>query len=816
MSPEGRTRIEKLYHAALEREPQERAAFLAAACGGDEALLKEVQSLIGQSSIGQPGGSIIGRTIGHFRILEKLGRGGMGVVYKALDVALERPVALKFLPVSAGEDEEALTRLRIEAKAASSLDHPNICTIFEIASTPEGGTFIAMAYYEGETLQAKLRRGPLCAADAVDVAGQMGHALGKAHSQGIVHRDIKPGNIMLTADGTVKILDFGLAKVSSSPSITRAGATVGTIQYMSPEQARGGVLDHRSDIWSWGAVLFEMLTGQRPFRSTDPMSLMRAIVFEPPNLAPLTARQVPEGIVRVICRALTKDLQERYQDMTEALGHLREAASGTAPSVRRQPELQATPTSIAVLPFRNLSRNADDEYFSEGLAEDLINALTRINGLHVASRASSFAFKNSSQAMREIGERLRVGMVLEGSVRRAGSRLRVSVQLVDAVADRGIWSERYDRDAGDLFSIQDEIAGSIVQKLRLRLGDSTVSRLVRRYTENLQAYHSYLRGRYQFNRSTPQALLMAVEAFEEAAAQDPGYVLPYCGIGDCYVVLGAQAMVPPLEAWKKLGAAAERALQIDPQVAEAHACKAAVLATDFDWAGAEREFLRALELDADCANAHHWYAVCLLSPLGRSDEAIREIKLALGLEPLSLVFSASAAWLYYLAGRFDLAVEQCRTTLEMEPGHVTALWCMGSSCRELGRYADAMAAFEKVQTISSEDPISLGLIGHFYAATGKADQARQVLEKLRMRARHQYVSAMYMVWILAALGDFDGAFAALDEAYENRDFLLRNIRRSQGTRPLMNDPRFEIMIRKLGLDAPGTHLTQSMSRPVTI
>lgn len=757
-----------------------------------------------------------GRTLSHFRILEKVGSGGMGVVYRARDLSLDRVVALKFLPAAAGESSQALARLKLEARAASSLDHPNICTIHEIASTPEGETFIAMAYYEGETLRAKIRRGPLELKLALNLASQMAKALAAAHGRGVVHRDVKPANVMVTPDGTLKVLDFGLAKMASVEGITQAGATVGTYHYMSPEQTHGEAVDARSDMWSWGVILFEMLTGRLPFHG-EGVAVMRSIAYDPPDLAPLEEQRIDWNIRRVIETALLKDPAYRFKDMKDALAALETAqsgvASGSGESFLRRPNLSR---SIAVLPFRNLSSDPDDEYFGEGLAEEILNVLTNIDGLDVASRASSFQFSGRERNTAEIAAKLKVGLILDGSVRRAGKRLRVSVQLVDAATDRGVWSDRYDGELDDLFAIQDEVSSRIMRALRTRLGDSTRNMpAMRRYTENLAAYNLYLKGRYQYNRTTAPALRNAIKAFEQAVEEDPGYVLPWIGIADSYILLGWQGAIPPRKAWAKSREAAMKALELAPELAEAHSCLGTVLAVDdLDWSGAEGCFLRAIELDPDCAHAHHWYAMCVLGPQVRAAEAMREVERSVELQPLSLSAMGSAAWVHYLAENYELAVERCEKTLELDSEHFQALWCLASALRELGRHQECMKALQKMQTYVSEEPIVLGSQGHLYAATGHAEKAHEMLRRLEEQSRQRFVSPLYRAWIYTALKDFDSAFEALDAAFEARDFTLYSLRTSKALKPLREDRRFADLLRRLGLDsAAGARETVTIFRP---
>jgi TolB-like protein/Flp pilus assembly protein TadD len=457
--------------------------------------------------------------------------------------------------------------------------------------------------------------------------------------------------------------------------------------------------------------------------------------------------------------------------------------------------------SIAVLPFRSLSPDPEDEYFSHGLTEELIDALTRLEGLHVAPRTSVFAIKGA-QGLAETAARLRVGLVLEGSVRRSGNRLRINVQLVNVGEDRVLWSERFDRDITDIFAVQEEIAVRVVGLMKVRLTEPRSPHLVKRYTQNLRAYNLYLKGRYQWNRESPEALFKAAETLRQATDVDPGYVSPFCGLAECYLVMGARALLPPFEAWRKARDASNSALRLDPTLADAHGCLGAVLAiNDFNWAAAEREFRHGLELNAESALTRHWYAISLLAPQGRFDEALTETTRAIECEPLSLIYNSTLAWIYYLSGQFVAAAQQCANTLEIDPHHPDSLWCLGATYRELGRPQEAMAALKKLEETGGGIALVYGSLGHGYAIAGNIVEAERMLRAVQEAGRRNYYSPICEAWIYANLpGHESSALDCIEQAYAERDFLIRYIGLSPALRPLHGHPRFQALVHKMGLD----------------
>ncbi|MCK5597706.1 MAG: protein kinase, partial [Candidatus Eisenbacteria sp.] len=540
---------------------------------------------------------------------------------KAEDTKLEREVALKFPSSHVLGDQNDRVRFVQEAKAAAALNHPNICTVFEIDEA-DGQTFIAMECVEGENLKTKIASGPLELADALDIAIQIAEGLAAAHKKNIVHRDIKPANIVVTAEGCAKIMDFGLARMAGGAQLTRTGTTVGTTAYMSPEQARGDAIDHRTDLWSLGVMLYEMVAGRRPFKGDRDQAVIYSILNDKPESITSPVSGAPSEIAGILVKALAKDPAARYQsagNLAADLGAIRQKLVSD-PTVVVAAEPEALP-SIAVLPFANMSPDPENDYFGDGLAEELANALAQLPQLRVVARTSAFQFRGKDSDIREIGAKLNVGTVLEGSVRKAGSRLRVTAQLISVSDGFHLWSDRYDREMEDIFAVQDEITSAIVEQLKVRLGLEPSAPIVRRHTDNLDAYSLYLKGLYYWNSLTPEGLRKSRECYEKAIEIDPDYAPAHAALSMWHQSLAFWADAPPQEAFGKSRAAAERALEIDETVAMAHNCLAVIhFMHDWDWEKAEREFERSLELDPSSAFGHLNYAF-LLTDLARHEDA---------------------------------------------------------------------------------------------------------------------------------------------------------------------------------------------------
>ena len=631
-----------------------------------------------------------GTQLGPYEIVSQLGSGGMGVVYEARDPRLKRTVAIKLLPPDLTKDDTAKQRFLQEAQAASALDHPNICTIYEINETDDGQLYLVMAHYEGETLKERIERGPLELDDAIDIATQVGQGLAEAHGAGIVHRDIKPANLFVTKSGVVKILDFGLAKLAGAEGVTQTGTTVGTVAYMSPEQARGQEVDHRTDIWSLGVVLYEMLAGHPPFTGDNLLSISHAIVDgDPPSLTGSSSSVQP-----VVGKALSKDKAERYKAVADLLGELGKLQRGTeAPTVvsPTQPDIP----SIAVLPFVNMSPDPENAYFSDGLSEEIINALTKLPRLRVIARTSAFRFRGE-QNLRQVGEALGVNTVLEGSVRKAGNRLRITAQLINITDDSHLWSERFDRELTDIFAIQDEIAATVAAQLQARLGGTpSPPRPTTQRTTNVEAYEALAEGRHYWSLFTPSAAQKALDCFERALSIDPEYADAVVSIALHHGV-AAWMFAEPRDALNTIARLAARALELDPDHGEAHGVLAFnALWNEWDWDAADRLFRRGITLAPSSENTVALYGALYYLGQGKFEEATAQVDRSLELDPLGGRIRAIQARVLTCEGRFEEAEVSSRRALELDPGHPLTLVELGYALAFQHKFDEALVIVQE-------------------------------------------------------------------------------------------------------------------------
>ena len=910
MNPKGWQQLDQLFQLAVECAPSERAAFLDAACAGDESLHKQIEQLLtahdkAESFIEQPAIDVEARALarqgahanpqlttdqifGHYRILELLGAGGMGEVYLAEDTTLGRKVALKLLPAEFAEDKDRLHRFKQEAHAASALNHPNIITIHEIAQVDDRH-LIATEFIDGETLRERIRGSRsqtsedgskkagtgLPIREVLNIGIQIADALAAAHEAGIVHRDITPENIMVRRrDGYIKVLDFGLAKLSEPPAVaggfnvdteavtraqlkTSAGLVMGTLTYMSPEQTRGEKVDQRTDIWSLGVVLYELIAGCAPFDRPTASEVIAAILdHDPPPLTDHVAA-IPTELQRIISKALTKDRELRYQtakDLLFDLSHLQHdweleekvewPSSGEVhPTTPTETSRQAIPSfllramiahkwallislvvialvvvaviyrsyftpgrepidSIAVLPFVNSSGDPNTDYLSDGISESLINSLTELQQLRVMARATAFHYKNKDVDPKVVGRELDVRAVLMGRVRQLGDTLNIQVDLVDTATGAQLWGKEYERKVPESLSVKQLIALEVTQKLRLGLSSDQQQKLSKGDATNAEAYEFYLRGRYYWNKRTVDDLSKAIEQFQHAIDRDPNYALAYVGLTDSYVSHALYANTPTREMLPRAREAVERALQIDDSLAEAHASRGQIERDSWNYTEAEKEYKRAIELNPKYATAHHFYSLFLRAWRGRFDEAMVEIKLAQQLDPLSPIIGSNVAASYMAKGELEAAIEAAKRVIELEPSFPEAHRQLCLAYRRQGRYEEAIAEGEKAVQLSKRYGWSLAVLGVSYAVGGHTDKAREILKELEDRYPQHTALGQQIAYVSAVLGEKEQAFAWLEKDYQAHSGPLPFIAYAEENtlrESLRGDPRWSDLLRRMGL-----------------
>jgi eukaryotic-like serine/threonine-protein kinase len=765
--------------------------------------------------------AMAGQSIAHYRIIKKIGAGGMGEVFLAEDTRLERRVAIKVL-LTTTPSESQIARFRREAKAAAALNHPNIVSIHDLGQA-EGTPYVVMEWLEGRTLRQELDAGPLSLATALSFARDIVQGVVAAHEKGVCHRDLKPANIFITTDGRVKILDFGLAQMRSTEPlfssagsagaqtsvVTTPGTMIGTTSYMSPEQLRGEPADHRSDIFAVGLILFELLTGSRPFSEATAIETMHGILKMPAPLDRIDPT-VPRPLIDIIGRCLEKRPADRFdsaRDLLVALHTLARTPSISSSTRRDLAERRLSPrhaapaaTSIAVLPFTNMSRDEDMEFFSDGVTEELINTIAHLKGVHVAARTSSFAFKGKSVGIAEVGRALNVVTVLEGSVRRAGQKLRITAQLINVANGYHMWSERYDRQLDDVFAIQEDIATKIAQKLEVALTHSEAGAIARPAAATIEAYDLYLKGRYLVEQRG-EGLGKGLEFFRQAVAADPDYALAHAGVSETLSLLAVYAVVPPPHVAEEARVAAEHAVALDDRLAEAHNAMALVrLFFDWDWTGASAEFSRALAINPNYVPSRYWNALLYLQMV-RSEhgDAIREAMRAIELDPMAMLPAYSLGIILVNAGRYEDAIARCEAWLAEDPSQFLLLRVLGAAYRCVGRLDDAVAVLEKGAAISRRHPWFISELGAALAAVGRVDEANAIEQELIERAATTHVSQISLSVIPLTLGRVDEAVHYLQRAYDAKDPLLIGTTTWPLYREARKDARIQQIYERMGV-----------------
>ena len=734
-----------------------------------------------------------GTPFGHYRLGRRLGAGGMGEVYSAVDVNLGRRVALKFLPPSLTADPEMKARLFREARSAAVLSHPNIVTIYEVGET-DGRPYLAMELVEGKTLHSVIADGETPITRAIEITGHIADGLAEAHSKRVIHRDIKPSNILIDLKGRVKILDFGLAKLESAEPLTQTGSTLGTLGYMSPEQVESGQVDTRADIFSLGVVMYQLFTGRSPFVRDNPPATLYAIVNDIPPKASTLRPQIPPAIDRIIEKAMAKLPARRYQSVEELADDLRSIQNASTMSGRIEQE-----QSIAVLPFADMSPAKDQEYFCDGLAEELINALSRLAGLKVVSRTSAFQFKGLNSDIRTIGDKLGVSTVLEGSVRKSGDRLRITAQLIAVADGMHLWSDKFDRTSDDLFAIQDEISATIVETMKMKLIPSEVAGLKQRRTQNLQAYDMYLQGRYFWNQRTHESIKRGLACFEKAIALDPEFALAYVGLADSLFIAYAFDFLSPGEAIPRAREIISTSLKLDPLSAEAHTSLASIQSYhDWNWTEAKKSYQKAIECNAQYATAHHWYAEILMIT-GDSSSARREFALALGLDPLSPIVNTMYGIFLYKSGELAEAASVLTKAIDLGSKIDTTYANLGYVFLDMGKRAEGTECFDKMLDMTDHNAFSVAMTALAASKIGDQERARILNAEILEKLKSEYIPPTLVSLAEWSVGNIESARLWIDKAFAVHDLELVFL-----TIPafdeIRRDAHIASVVRKMGLN----------------
>ncbi len=753
-----------------------------------------------------------GLRLGPYEILSPLGAGGMSEVHRALDTRLAREVAIKVLPAHLARDPELLQRFEREAQTLASLSHPNLVTIFDFG-TEGDAHFAVMELLEGETLRSRLDREVPEYNSTLDIAEGVADGLSAAHSRGIIHRDLKPENIFITNDARVKILDFGLARIiapiqlqnntkaPTGPAVTPAGLIMGTVYYMSPEQVSGETADARTDIFSFGAVLYEMVTGRKPFTEKTSVETMVAILRQDPSELGVSQGKIPPDLERIVRACLEKDPALRFQSAHDLRLALRSVRAGSGmfyqPAASAPKRKSGKIDSIAILPFTNIGLDPGMEYLSDGITESIINTLSQLPSLRVMARSTVFRYKGAVVDPRAAGRELGVRAILTGRLVQRGGEVNIQTELVNVSDGSQLWGEQYGRPIGELQNVQEDIANAISNRLQLRVGSGRRRRLSKLYTRNAQAYQWYLQGRYHWNKRTDESIHKGIEYFNLAIQADPEFALAYAGLSDSYSLLGGFGFEKPTEAYPRARAAAERALQLDPDLGEAHASLAQISDRfDRDEVATERHFKKAIRANPGYPTAHLWYSV-FLAMLNRYKEAEVEINKALELDPLSVVIHWTKGYLLLYMKRFDDAIASYNKALELDPSFMRALFDLAITYHLSGKSADAECTFQTWMQSAGDTTPMLTLKAYALACLGRSDESKELIRELEGRSEKEYVSQFALAIAYIELREIDKAFEALERSVKAKEDALISVRVNPRLDPIRPDPRFKELQQRI-------------------